>query len=113
MSMSIGTIHGAGRTPRLAGVTVVALYDPASGTIAHTHTVMQLEGGRAVSEDEAIEAARRHAQHLGHHVTELEVKLSRSHEHAARPHRIDPATGEFVPLEPRRPSKRERPTPTA
>ncbi len=107
--MSIGTIHAVGSAPRLAGVTVVALYEPGSGKIAHVHTVVRLEGGREVSEDEAIEAARRHAESLGHRVAELEVKLSTRHEHAARPHRIDPETGEFVALEPRRPKKRGRP----
>jgi hypothetical protein len=90
----------AGKAPRIVATRVVALYDPTSGRIHHTHTVHVHEGGRDVHESETIEQARRHAKKLGHDIGPLKVKLSTYAEHGHLPHRIDAATGEFVPLVP-------------
>src|SRR5512140_451302 len=66
----------AGRVPKVIATRVVALYDAKSGRIHHCHTVHIHEGGREVSEQEAIEAAHRHAGRLGHDTARLKVKLS-------------------------------------
>jgi hypothetical protein len=91
-------LHGAGSPQEIADVKVVALYEPGTGNIVHMHTVMTFKGGRAVSEKEAIEAAQKQASRAGHAVTRLKTKVSSNHEHAARPHCIDPKSGKFVPL---------------
>ena len=89
----------AGKAPRIVATKVVALYDPASGHIRHTHTVHVHEGGRDVSDNEAIEAAHRHAKKLGHDIDRLKVKLSAHAEHGHLPHRIDVVSGEFVAMD--------------
>ena len=92
------TFHGAGLAPRVEAVLIIALYQPESGRIAHMHTVTQLVGGRTVDQDEAIHAAREHAERIGHPVTELRVAVTSDPGHAVGPHRIDPQTGAFVRL---------------
>jgi len=89
----------AGKAPRIVATKVVALYDPASGHISHTHTVHVHEGGRDVPDSEAIEGARRYAKKLGHDIDRLKVKLSAHAEHGHLPHRIDVASGEFVAMD--------------
>ncbi|HET8895242.1 MAG TPA: hypothetical protein VFM96_14210 [Gaiellaceae bacterium] len=80
-------------------VKVVALFDPADGRIVHKHVVRVFEGGRAIGDDEAIQTARDQAGRAGHTAAdELEVLVSSNAEHAARPHRIDLATKDFVLL---------------
>lgn len=96
--MKSDLFHSAGQTPEVDSVQVVALYNPDSGQIAHTHMVTVFAGGRPVPEEEAIEAAQRHAARLRHPVQALRVKLSSNPEHAQRSHRIDPETGEFIRL---------------
>src|SRR5690349_10117438 len=51
----------AGKTPRVTDVHVIALYEQDTGRIKHVHTVTVFEGGRNITEKEAIEAARTHA----------------------------------------------------
>ena len=89
----------AGTELKLDNVKVVALYDPESGRILHSHTVAVFEGGRSLTDEEATEAAREYAKRLGHPAERLQVKVSNDPEHAARPHRIDPESGDFQALE--------------
>ena len=80
-------------------VKVVALYEPATGNIVHTHIVVVHEGGRDVADEEVMRTAVEQASRLGHPVDQLETKLSTDPEHTMRPHRIDTSTGEFIALE--------------
>jgi hypothetical protein len=91
-------VQAAGRAPEVESVLAVALYDAGSGRIVHQHTVCTLAGGRAVPEQEAVEAARRHASARGHPVQQLKVAVTTNVEHLTAPHRIDPATGSFARL---------------
>jgi hypothetical protein len=88
----------AGRAPEVVATRVVALYHPDTGRIHHCHTVHVHKGGRAVTEQEAIEAAHRNARHMGHDTAQLKVKVSRNAEHGHFPHTIDLASGQFVPM---------------
>ncbi len=96
--MAISGLHMIGRPQKVADVKVVALYEPQTGTIVHTHTVTTLAGGRTVTDKEAFDAAHKHATRLGHDVAKLKATASADRAHAVRPHRIDPATGAFVAL---------------
>jgi len=103
--MKIYRSAGAGRVPSVTDVQVIALYDAATGDIVHTHSVTVLEGGRMISERDAVEAAKTAARRAGHSVEALEVKTSKNPEHGLTPYRIDVRSGEFVPIEmPRRKS---------
>ena len=82
----------------IAELKVVALYQPDSGRVIHVHVVTVFKGGRSVSEQEAIDAAHKHAARLGHVVSELKTKVSSDYRHASRPHWVDPRTDQFVPL---------------
>ena len=88
-----------GPKPVSATVKVVALYEPATGNIVHTHIVVVHEGGRDVADEEVMRTAVEQASRLGHPVDRLETKVSTDFEHTTRPHRIDTDTGEFVALE--------------
>jgi hypothetical protein len=88
----------AGRAPKVIATRVVALYDGETGRIHHSHTVHIHKGGRDVAEQEAIEAAHRHARRLGHDTARLKVKVSTNAEHGHSPHAIDVASGEFVAI---------------
>jgi hypothetical protein len=88
-----------GPKPVSATVRVVALYEPATGNIVHTHVVIVHEGGRYVADEEVMRTAVDQASRLGHPVDQLETKISTDFEHTTRPHRIDTETGEFVALE--------------
>lgn len=101
-------IAGGGEAPRVSDVRVVALYDPQTGRIAHVHTVTVFEGGREVSEREAIETAKGQAERMGHRVEGLEVKVSRDPVHGRSPHRIDTASGEIVAVAARSPAQRRQ-----
>src|ERR1700694_3392098 len=93
-------ISYAGRAPKVIATRVVALYDAETGRIHHSHTVHIHKGGREVTEQEAIEAAHRHAGRLGHDTARLETKLSSNPEHGHFPHAVDLASGEFVAIRP-------------
>jgi hypothetical protein len=88
-----------GRVPKVADTHVVALYHPQTGKISHVHSVTVFEGGRAVSEKEAVETAKALAKKAGHSVDTLSIKVSKDLMHGRKPHRIDVKTGDFVPLE--------------
>jgi hypothetical protein len=88
----------AGNASRIVATKVVALYDPESGRIRHTHTVHIHAGGRHVSDDEAMEGARRHAKQLGHDIDRLKATMSSHAAHGHVPHRIDLASGDFVAI---------------
>ena len=92
-------ISGAGEAPRVTSSIVVALYEPDSGRVVHLHTVHMHEGSREVDQSEAIEQAQRHAQTLGHEPDRLRIAVSTDAAHGQLPHRIDPATGRFEPLD--------------
>lgn len=92
-------ISGSGKAPRIASSIVVALYDLESGGVLHVHTVHVHEGAREVSESEAIQQARRHAQTLGHEPDRLGAAVSTDAAHGELPHRVDPATGTFEPVD--------------
>jgi hypothetical protein len=91
-------ISSGGASPAIVDTHVVALYDAKSGKIAHLHAVTVFEGARKVSEKEAIDAARAQATKLGHHVDALKSAVSKDAAIAARPHRIDVASGRFIAL---------------
>ncbi|MCI0359364.1 MAG: hypothetical protein L0211_12875 [Planctomycetaceae bacterium] len=81
-----------------ADFKAVAVYEPSAGKIVHMHIVKVFEGGRAVSEQEAVETAHREAKRLGHDIAKLRTKVSTDSKHATLPHRIDIKTGDFVAL---------------
>lgn len=86
-----------GRAPKVVDTHVVALYDE-TGRIHHSHTVHVHQGGRGISEDEAIQAAYRHARGLGHDTSRLQLKVSKNPEHGHFPHAIDLNSGKFVAI---------------
>lgn len=94
--MNTSSSEAAAKLPQVERTLVVALYERESGAIVHMHTVTMFKGGRVVPESEAIATARREAERIGHVVKGLGEKVSARREHAGQPHRIDPATGEFV-----------------
>ena len=61
------------------------------------HSVTVFEGGRAVTEKEAVDTAKSLAKRAGRPIAELAVKVSKDLSHAHRPHHIDAKSGEFVP----------------
>ena len=93
----------ADRAPKVTATQVIALYDPETGRIHHCHTVHVHQGGREVSEKEAIEAAHRHARRMGHDTGHLKVKVSADPAHGHSPHVIDLRSGEFVARSPEMP----------
>lgn len=92
-------VTGAGDAPKITSSIVVALYDPESGAIRHLHTVHMHEGAGEVSEAEAIEDARRHARTLGHDTERLAIAVSGEAVHGELPHRVEPTTGAFHPVD--------------
>jgi hypothetical protein len=92
-------ISGAGEAPRVTSSIVVALYEHDLGRVVHLHTVHMHEGSGEVSQSEAVEQAKRHAQTLGHEPDRLRIAISTDPTHGQQPHRIDPATGGFEPLD--------------
>jgi hypothetical protein len=94
-------IGGAGNAPNVSDVYAVVLYDPETGLIRHVHNVTVFEGGRPVSEEEAIQTAVTRAAQVGHRTESLKIKVSKDARHGRSPHRIDLNTGDFVRLPPR------------
>ena len=90
---------GAGDAPKVTSSIVIALYEPDSGRVIHLHTVHLHEGSREVSQSEAVDQAQRHARTLGHEPDRLGIAVSTDAAHGQLPHRIDPATGGFEPLD--------------
>ena len=84
--------------PAVAHVQVVALYDLDDGRIEHLHMVTTLSGVTPLTQNEAIEAAKRHAGRHIANVEDLGVALSNEEEHGLLPHTIDVGTKVFVPL---------------
>lgn len=98
-------LHSAGTPREIASLRVIAFYHPDTGAIAHTHTVITFRGAQATPEKEAIEQARRLAEHAGIPTAHLRIAISHHAEHARGPHRIDPTTQAFIALPlPHRPS---------
>jgi hypothetical protein len=96
--MSSGKAWAGAGAPKVSDTHVVALYDSKTGKIKHLHSVTVFEGGRPISEKEAIAAARVRAAKAGHKVASLSLKTSKDATHAARPHHIDLKSGKFVAL---------------
>ena|SRR5271166_2150945 len=101
MNRSFGS-GSAGKAPQVSDVHVVVLYDPNTGSIRHVHNVTVYEGGQPVSEKEAIDTALARASRAGHRTESLKIKVSKDPRHGRSPHKIDPTTGDFVPLPPRK-----------
>jgi hypothetical protein len=97
-----GDLQGAGTLRGLkdVDVKVVAFYEPNTGDIVFMHTVVTLQGGRTVSEGEAIEEAHRQASRIGLGMPHLKIKVSCDPKHALDSHRIELESGEFVRLSP-------------
>lgn len=75
--------------------SVVAFHRPENDTIAYKHVVKVFAGGRAVSEQEAIDMARSNATRFSLDLSQLEMKVT-SDPGAARAQRIDTKTGAFI-----------------
>lgn len=102
----IGIGMASGRAISVANVQVVALYDRKSGAIKHVHTVTTLAGATPLSESEAVAEARRHAAGRLKNADRLAVAVSSDAQHGRQPHRIDPKTKRFVPLDAKRVKRR-------
>lgn len=99
----IGFGSSADAKPLAEHVQVVALYEPASGAIAHLHMVTTLGDAEPLAPHEAIEEAKRRAGRRLRNVERLELAFSDKAEHGQAPHRIDPATKSFVAVTQERP----------
>jgi hypothetical protein len=74
----------------------VAFLNPANGTIKYKHVVKVFAGGRAVSEQEAIDTAKSNAALFSVDIAGLEMKVTTDDENAALAQRIDVKTGTFA-----------------
>jgi DNA-binding protein len=74
----------------------VAFILPINGTIKFKHIVKVFAGGRAVSEQEAVDVARSYAKRFSIDVTPLKMIVTTDVEHDARAQRMDVKTGEFI-----------------
>jgi hypothetical protein len=74
----------------------VAFLNPANGTIKYKHVVKVFAGGRAVSEQEAIDTTKSNAARLSVNIAGLEMKITTDDENAALAQRVDTKTGEFA-----------------
>ncbi|GAC1658167.1 MAG: hypothetical protein NVS9B15_19690 [Acidobacteriaceae bacterium] len=92
-------VRGMGVPREVTDVVVVAFYEPSTGKVVQMHTSVSFKGAPAVTEEQAIARARRQAEHARLETSHLAVKVSKRHEHALRPHRIDVNSGEFVLIE--------------
>jgi hypothetical protein len=90
------TVSTADSVDAAANSRVVAFHRPVNGTIAYKHIVKVFAGGRAVSEQEAIDMARGNATRFFLDVDQLEMKVTTNVDRAARAQRVDTQTGEFV-----------------
>jgi hypothetical protein len=99
-SNAVTSFGSAGGEPlTVEHVQVIAFYEPDTGTIRHMHMVTTLAGATRLSEDEALADAKRHGSRRRPLPEELEVAFSNDPAHGHRPHRIDPETKAFVPLD--------------
>ncbi|KAA8884487.1 hypothetical protein F3087_33330 [Nocardia colli] len=87
----------AGSAPAVESTLVVALYEPKTGQIRHLHSVTVFRGAQRTDEAEAIEAAKQSAAKYHDDAAHLAVATSDDPRYLS-PHRIDPSTGQFVPL---------------
>jgi hypothetical protein len=91
-------LQSAGKPREISEVKVIAFYAAETGNIVYMHTVVTLKGGRRTNDQDAIQQAHHQASRAGVQIAHLPTKVSTNPEHAARPHRIDLTSGEFVPL---------------
>lgn len=94
----------AGKAPSVEATRVVALYESTTGRIRHLHSVTLLAGADPITDAEAIAAAKEFAAKHHGDVEDLAVATSEDPRHLM-PQRIDPSSGEFVPMEPARRSR--------
>jgi hypothetical protein len=87
-----------GRRRYADSIQVVALYEAETGRIVHMHIVTTPPGVSQLSDGAAMTLARMHAARVGHPVHRLCSRVTSNPQCAAGRHRIDLATGEFVPL---------------
>lgn len=80
-------------------VQVVAFYEPDTGAIRQVHMVTTLAGASRLSQEEALAQAKQHGSRRRPMPDDLDVVFSEDPEHGHRPHRIDPKTKAFVPLD--------------
>jgi hypothetical protein len=93
------SVVSGGDVPAVGKTIVVALYDAESGHIVHVHTVHLHAEAANLDYDAAIAEARRYAAMLGHDDDRLRAAVSDDPRHGAIPHRVEPETGLFVPLQ--------------
>lgn len=95
--MTFGSAGGAELS--LEHVHVIAFYEPDTGTIRQIHLETTLSGAPRLSQEEALAQAREHVSRRRPLPENLEVAYSEDPEHGHRPHRIDPETKAFIPLD--------------
>jgi len=61
-------IQAAGKTPDIASMHLVALYNAKDGRIVHMHHALTLEGAQLLKREEHERNARAYAERLGHDV---------------------------------------------
>ena len=99
----IGVGMSAGKDPlSVEHVQIVALYEPANGTIKHLHMVTTIAGATRTPQDEVIAEARERARRRNPNVEALAVAMSTDVEHSRGMYSIDPKTRAFVQLSPER-----------
>jgi hypothetical protein len=76
--------------------TTVAFVNPANGTIKYKHIVKVFAGGRAVSQQEAIDTAKSNAARFAVDIAHLEMKVTIDDGNAALAQRVDTKTGTFA-----------------
>ena len=90
------TIPSANSVDATLESRMVAFILPINGTIKFKHIVKVFAGGRAVSEQEAVDVARSYAKRFSIDVTPLKMIVTTDVEHDARAQRMDVKTGEFI-----------------
>jgi hypothetical protein len=74
----------------------VSFLNPTNGAIKYKHIVKMFAGGRAVSEQEAVDTARSNAGRFFLDLTALEMKITADDDNAALAQRIDTTSGTFA-----------------
>jgi len=77
-------------------VRMVSFHRPANGTTAYAHTAKVYAGGRAISEQEAVDTAIAGLRPLGLNPADLVMKVTTDAARASRPQRLDLQTNELV-----------------